>query len=54
MQNDLSHFALYEKIRHIPLFDTHMHCTSLSSVGSPFANGFATDFVPGCEAGEPT
>ncbi len=42
--------SLYEDIRRIPLFDTHMHCSSLTSVGAPCRDGFATDFVPGCPA----
>lgn len=43
--------TLYEKIRQIPLFDTHMHCSSIASVGDPCVGGFATDHVPGCPAG---
>ncbi len=44
----------YDRIREIPLYDTHMHASSLSSVGTPRADGFETDFTPGCPAGETT
>ena len=44
--------SLYEDICRIPFFDTHMHCSSLESVGIPYEGGFATDFIPGCPAGK--
>lgn len=45
---------LFHQIREIPLFDTHMHASSLASVGTPRPDGFETDFTPGCPAGETT
>ena len=45
---------LYDQIREIPLYDTHMHASSLSSVGLPRPDGFETDFTPGCPAGATT
>lgn len=46
--------GLYEKIKEIPLYDTHMHASSIASVGAPRPDGFETDFTPGCPAGETT
>ena len=51
-QNCFTGESLYEDIRSIPFFDTHMHCASLESVGTPCEGGFATDFIPGCPAGK--
>lgn len=44
----------YDQIREIPLYDTHMHASSIASVGVPRPDGFETDFTPGCPAGETT
>ncbi|MGI6238438.1 MAG: amidohydrolase family protein [Christensenellales bacterium] len=46
--------SLYDQIQDIPLYDTHMHASSLSSVGAKRADGFETDITPACPAGETT